>query len=306
MPNWSQVDEDNARLWLQDYETRRLNTQALQTQANNLYNTASVNKAQLGVQNDIVKKYMGNNLRANGQNTSGMAETTQAQFANNYLNNLGNVNLQTRQNETDLLSAYTNKDQEFKNAYLQGSNENQTRYDNGLNTEMQTKLNEMAQGGYLNENTYNNIRKQYADNGLSQSYLGQADKTYLQYLGDTKEKAKYGISDSEQGINVNMLNKDTFGKFAGLDTPAGDSEQTQYITEVINRIQSNPQAYSGKIIDFNFGGGKAKYLVYNGMLYKVSNKEKTDNEFIQLENEIKGKRKKSTINDVNWTVQGGI
>jgi hypothetical protein len=293
-PNWSQVDEDNAKLWLQDYETRRLYTQGLQSQAQNLYGSANTQKAQLGVQNDIVRKYMGNNLRASGQNTSGMAETTQAQFANNYLNNLSNVNLQTRQNETDLLNAYTNKDQEFKNAYLQGSNENQARYDTALSNEMQTTLNTMAQGGYLNENTYNNLRKQYADNGLSQQTLGQLDKTYLQYLDNAQAKAKYDISANEQGININMINKNDF---------SGNSEQTQYVNEVVNRIQANPQAYNGKIVGFNFGAEKAKYLVYNGMLYKVNGNEKIDNEFKQIENDIKSKRKGEPV---NWIVSGGI
>ena len=63
-PNWSQLDEENAKLELQALENYRLNTQTLQSQAQQLYESAMRDKAQLGIDNQLVQKYLGTNLRA--------------------------------------------------------------------------------------------------------------------------------------------------------------------------------------------------------------------------------------------------
>lgn len=295
---WSNLDEENARLMLQYLDTQRANQASALKQTQALYQGAEAQQAQLGVSNELVQKYLGNTLRAKGQATGGVAETTMAQAGNTYLSNLANINRDTTNRADDIYGAYQQALNESDINLSQAQRENQEAYDTIYRSQMEEELNSLIEGGYLNENTYKNIKEKYqgTSQGISQGIMNELDKTYMDYINTQNEMSKLGINPNAEKININTINSTTFGKFG--DYAWEDGEQNTYINTIINRIQSNPKAYNGKVIDFNFGKGKSKYIVYNGLLYKTKNSAKVDDEFIQLEKEIKSKREKPTINFV--------
>jgi hypothetical protein len=254
MPSWTQMDEEYAKLQLQNYDAQKNYANALQAQAQGLYNTANTSKAQLGVGNEIVQKYLGNNLRASGQNTSGLAETTQAQMGNNYLNNLAQINNTTRQNEIDLLSAYNSARQAKENEYNTGVNDLRQYYDDTLGNEMLTKINELNQQGSLNVNSYNDLRNMYAQSGVTPETLNRFDKTYLGQLNEQQALKQVGITSDMQSYDINTIDPI---KFASNHVGSGkqDSDQTKYVDKVINDIRTNASKYNGKVINMNYGAG---------------------------------------------------
>ena len=181
-PNWTQLDEENAKLELQALENYRLNTQTLQNQAQQLYESAMRDKAQLGIDNQLVQKYLGNNLRALGQNTSGVAESTMAQQGNTYLSNLANINRDTRQLAQNLCNAYSN--QRLADEQLLGERQSAIKesYDSMLSEQMMSELDAIVGQGNLTKERYDIIKQNYINQGLSQQAINSLDDTYGKYI----------------------------------------------------------------------------------------------------------------------------
>lgn len=276
-PNWTQLDEDNAKLELQSLENYRINSQTLQNQAQQLYQGASANKAQLGMENQLIQKYLGNNLRALGQNTSGVAESTMAQQGNTYLSNLANINRDTTQSAQDLYNAYSNQQRETDMTLGQRKQGLQETYDSVLMDQMANEIDALSSNNQLSSSVYENIKNKYLGEGLSQNVASQLDRTYLPFLQEREDLIKQNINPDTESFDITTINPLDFGDFVG--TGEADSAQTKYLAGVLNELKNNPEKYNGKIFDLNLGNGTDKYIFYNGKIYKTTGNitEKFDN-----------------------------
>lgn len=284
LPTWSQIDEEKARLELQALEDYRINTEALQKQNQALQQSATMNKAQLGLDNQLVQKYLGNNLRSLGQNTSGIAESTMAQQGNTYLSNLANINRDTTQNQQNLFDAYINSQKGIERQLNQELNEAQSMYDSSLINQITQELNEVYQSGALNQNTYENVKNKYIQQGLSPNAISQLDQTYSNFINDEKAKSELGVEQGSEGININTMTPNNLPiKVSG---PIQPEYQNEYTSKIIQMIQQNPQAYNGKVVSLHFNNDKNTYVIYNGFLYKTSKNAKPDEVFESIRKPI--------------------
>lgn len=263
-PNWSQLDEENAKLELQALENYRLNTQTLQNQAQQLYESAMRDKAQLGIDNQLVQKYLGNNLRALGQSTSGVAESTMAQQGNTYLSNLANINRDTRQMAQNLYNAYSNQRLADEQSLGERQSAIKESYDSMLSEQMMSELDAIVGQGNLTKERYDIIKQNYINQGLSQQAINSLDDTYGKYIErqgitqDTPAVDIYTIDPTDQQNLKNFLGK----------SPDGLSEYYLYYTQINNlltEIKSNAKKYENKI----FKLGKNKYKYIDGYFYKI-------------------------------------
>lgn len=263
-PNWSQLDEENAKLELQALENYRLNTQTLQSQAQQLYESAMRDKAQLGIDNQLVQKYLGNNLRALGQSTSGVAESTMAQQGNTYLSNLANINRDTRQLAQNLYNAYSNQRLADERSLAERQSAIKESYDSVLSEQMMSELDAIVGQGNLTKERYDIIKQNYINQGLSQQAINSLDDTYGKYIerqGITQDTPAVDIYTIDPTDHQNLKN------FLGK-SPDSLSEYYLYYTQINNlltEIKSNAKKYENKI----FKLGKNKYKYIDGYFYKI-------------------------------------
>ena len=263
-PNWTQLDEENAKLELQALENYRLNTQTLQSQAQQLYESAMRDKAQLGIDNQLVQKYLGTNLRALGQSTSGVAESTMAQQGNTYLSNLANINRDTRQLAQNLYNAYSNQRLADERSLAERQSAIKESYDSMLSEQMMSELDAIVGQGNLTKERYDIIKQNYINQGLSQQAINSLDDTYGKYIerrGITQDTPAVDIYTIDPTDSQNL--KNLLGK-----SPDGLSEYYLYYTQINNlltEIKSNAKKYENKI----FKIGKNKYKYIDGYFYKI-------------------------------------
>lgn len=263
-PNWSQLDEENAKLELQALENYRLNTQTLQNQAQQLYESAMRDKAQLGIDNQLVQKYLGTNLRALGQSTSGVAESTMAQQGNTYLSNLANINRDTRQLAQNLYNAYSNQRLADEQALSERQMANKESYDSMLSEQMMSELDAIVGQGNLTKERYDIIKQNYINQGLSQQAINSLDDTYGKYI------ERRGITQDTPAVDIYTIDTADPQNVKNFLGTGGDNlgEYLVYYTQLNNlltEIKSNTEKYENKI----FKIGKNKYKYIDGYFYKI-------------------------------------
>lgn len=263
-PNWSQLDEENAKLELQALENYRLNMQTLQNQAQQLYESAMRDKAQLGIDNQLVQKYLGTNLRALGQSTSGVAESTMAQQGNTYLSNLANINRDTRQLAQNLYNAYSNQRLADEQSLSERQRAIKESYDSMLSEQMMSELDAIVGQGNLTKERYDIIKQNYINQGLSQQAINSLDDTYGKYI------ERQGITQDTPAVDIYTIDTADPQNVKNFLGTGGDNlgEYLVYYMQVNNlltEIKSNAEKYENKI----FKIGKNKYKYIDGYFYKI-------------------------------------
>jgi hypothetical protein len=263
-PNWTQLDEENAKLELQALENYRLNTQTLQSQAQQLYESATRDKAQLGIDNQLVQKYLGNNLRALGQSTSGVAESTMAQQGNTYLSNLANINRDTRQLAQNLYNAYSNQRLADEQSLGERQSAIKESYDSMLSEQMMSELDAIVGQGNLTKERYDIIKQNYINQGLSQQAINSLDDTYGKYI------ERQGITQDTPAVDIYTIDTADPQNLKNFLGTGGDNLGEYYlyykrVNNLLTEIKSNAKKYENKI----FRLGKNKYKYIDGYFYKI-------------------------------------
>ena len=131
-------------------------------------------KAQLGIDNQLVQKYLGTNLRALGQSTSGVAESTMAQQGNTYLSNLANINRDTRQLAQNLYNAYSNQRLADDRSLSERQRAMKESSDSMLSEQMLSVRRNCRSRNLIKER-YDIIKQNYITQGLSQQAINSLD-----------------------------------------------------------------------------------------------------------------------------------
>lgn len=231
--------------------------------------------ANLGIQQEMIEKYLQEDRRIRGIENSGQAETSGNAIINAYIN----ASNQTRQNAQDNLHE---REMAFQNAQY----ESQMNFDNKIK-DLQAQADETTANDLKELISYASTSDDFA---LLEKNFGDEIKAnkHLQYLFEASKsaigkaeaedgkltelyttlKTKYGVSDEaiSNGINASNLSPSSFGKgFNG--TGVGGKQD-----EMINKIAEMAQAGfipNGTVVDMNYGAGESAYVYYNGVFYKT-------------------------------------
>lgn len=265
------------------------------------------------VRQQLMEKYLPQDMKANGLSGSGLAELYKQKSNTDYMNNRALINSNYNDSNQSLLENYTNKkqaiaDEEKAEEATKIAKEEATQEQNILDwyTRMSgsidAKIAELIdeETGKLSEEGYNSLYKYIEDNkgninshyeGLLKNYLDdykmneeQISKYNEQKLLEEKqaklsediEKISELFGDNYTGSYVDLENAtiSSFGKHLG--TGKG-GKQDKYILKVIELARQG-KFQNGDLIDFNYGsnlGSDGIYAYYNGRFYEIKHADKT-------------------------------
>ncbi len=225
--------------------------------------------ARLGIQQELIEKYLQEDRRLRGIENSGQAETSTNAILNAYIN-AGN---QLRQNAQNNLYE---QEMNFQNAQYESMNNFNNQLQTLQENEEETRTSDLKElisyastlddfelleenfGDeisnnkvlqYLFENSKANVKK-YAEEEANNEALGK-------YLTNYGTSADQGISAED--LSPSMFNWNGSGKGKDQD-------------KLINKVSEMAQAgiiQNGCVLDLNRGGGTDLYLYYNGAFYPV-------------------------------------
>lgn len=222
--------------------------------------------ARLGIQQDLIEKYMQEDRRIRGIENSGQAETSTNAILNAYIN----AENQIRQNAENNLHA---QEMAFQNAQYEGMNnfenymyelQNSSNVDN-------SDLKELIAYASTKEE-FDMLEQTFGDEIASDKtlqYLFQSGKTSLEKQikeeKDQKELSeylgKYGTT-AEQGISATDLSPSMFNW-----NGSGKGKKQDLVIKQIREMALNGEIENGTILDLNWGVGDGHYLYYNGAFY---------------------------------------
>lgn len=197
-------------------------------------------------------------LGYSGYGSQGMSETTRANMANAYSNQLADANAKFNQSNSDMYKAYQEEATKIEDArYANQTAIQSENYDtlvDELNTDLanptqsaideyRTKIDSMLDSGEISQAQYNALEK---------ALTGTVQSNYdLTTIGAKTEPVNLGsyLTDVKQGTNQN---------------------------DAIEMLQTNPQAFvdagllsDGDVIDINWGKGTKLVVYKNGNFYEL-------------------------------------
>lgn len=228
--------------------------------------------ARLGIQQDLIEKYMQEDRRIRGIENSGQAETSTNAILNAYIN----AENQIRQNAENNLHA---QEMAFQNAQYEGMNnfenymyelQNSSNVDN-------SDLKELIAYASTKEE-FDMLEQTFGDEIASDKtlqYLFQSGKTSLEKQikeeADQKELSeylgKYGTT-AKQGISATDLSPSMFN-WSG----SGKGKKQDKLINKVSEMAREGAIENGTILDLNRGGGTNLYLYYNGSFYPIDSEK---------------------------------
>lgn len=258
-------------------------TKQAQEQAKQVNNYDLNAKAQSAIAQEQALKYMPSQLQAQGLGQTGASEKGIIDIRNAYLNAINNQNINTNQMQQDLFSSYQNKILNNNQNLFTSNAEIERIEDEKMQNEqanyMDYYVQQLAQSNDIDTyNKYLKYAKQYLSpenyDILTSDLELQDLKTDLETSGKIKEEMDtvsrlYNVKEGTEGIDVNMANYKSFGKFAGT---GNNGVQDKWVNEMLTKAR-NGEIKNGDIVNFNYGYGKsANYVFYNGKFYKTTSK----------------------------------
>ena len=230
--------------------------------------------ARLGIQQDLIEKYMQEDRRIRGIENSGQAETSTNAILNAYIN----AENQIRQNAENNLHA---QEMAFQNAQYEGMNnfenymyelQNSSNVDN-------SDLKELIAYASTKEE-FDMLEQTFGDEIASDKtlqYLFQSGKTSLEKQIKKEEeynrvaialKETYGLTDDEinGAISAKELSMNSFDGFGGAQT---GNEQKDYL-EKIKVLALAGEIPDGTVVEMDYGRGEKGYMYYQGKFYPTT------------------------------------
>lgn len=229
-------------------------------------NLATQNQNQLqqaAVSQQLLQKYLPNQLNALGIQNTGMAQSSLVNLQNAYGLQRGNIQQAHQAGLSDLESNYlTNRANIEQNQYQQQQADQLSAYSTAYD----------LIGGASDVNQRNSLLEQYKNRISDTQYqdLQNIAGLYNQEEEKINLFSQYGVT-SETGIDTNAANVLSFGSYQ--DGGTGKGSQDKYVKKVLQKI-SKGEIENGTTIDFNYGNAKndtgSVYVYYNGKLYPTN------------------------------------
>jgi len=284
-------------------------TNALDTWYNNAIKLNEQNRnaelEQNYVRQQLIEKYLPQDLKAQGLSGSGLAELYKQKANTDYMNNRATINANYNNSNQSLLENYTNKKQQIEdeeNAERKAEEEqNILDWYERMSGNISVKAAELQnEDGKLSENDYNSLYKYIEDNkGNINSHYEGLLKNYLDtYKMNEEQLSKYNSAkqlesdieyisktytgiDTSNPIKVEDAGVTSFGTKYN-DAGTGKGSQDAYVSSVLSKLKRK-QFKNGIFIDFDYGKsqdkGNSVYFYYNGYLYKTNRTRKDANFF---------------------------
>jgi hypothetical protein len=229
--------------------------------------TRQQDTANLGIQQEMIEKYLQEDRRIRGIENSGQAETSGNAIINAYIN----ASNQMRQNAQDNLHE---QEMAFQNAQYESMNNFNNKIQSLALEQEETSINELKElisyastsddFALLEKNFGKEIKAnkqlQYLFEA-SKSAIGKAEAEDNQSTETNDYLVGYGTS-ADQGISAKDLNPSMFNW-----NGSGTNGKQDKVINYIGQLALAGEIENGTIIDLNYGMGKGHYLYYNGSFY---------------------------------------
>lgn len=228
--------------------------------------------ARLGIQQELIEKYLQEDRRLRGIENSGQAETSTNAILNAYIN-AGN---QLRQNAQDNLYE---QEMNFQNAQYESMNNFNNQLQTLQENEEETRTSdlkelisyastvddfELLEKNFGDEISNNKVLQYLFENSKANAEKYVEEEVNNEALG--KYLTNYGTS-ADQGISAEDLSPSMF-KWSG----SGTGKKQDNLINITSEMAQSGVIPNGCVLDLNRGDGTDLYLYYNGSFYPVDGK----------------------------------
>lgn len=274
LSGWTDIDEKRAAIEYERYLNDIQQAQKLSQIGNQLYQQSIGTQASLQQNQELVQKYLGNQLRATGMANSGVADLQQQGVQQQTQRAVQGVKQQTENEANYYLNAYNQAMQEgdwnYANRIAPIAKEAKEAFITGIEERIGDKaltLEDYQKAREVFVRNYNPTPQELQE--FDQFYTSEINRLQEQKLFDT-----YEIDDGTYRFEFNSK------RFTDIPNVKGRQKDIQHNQKRLSLLATNPQAYEGAVVKlYTKSGGRQTYLIHNGQLFWIKNKHEEDNRF---------------------------
>ena len=274
LSGWTDIDEKRAAIEYERYLNDIQQAQKLSQIANQLYQQSVGTQASLQQNQELVQKYLGNQLRATGMANSGVADLQQQGVQQQTQRAVQGVKQQTENEANYYLNAYNQAMQEgdwnYANRIAPIAKEAKEAFITGIEERIGDKA--------LTLEDYQKAREVFVRNyNPSPQELQELDQFYTSEINRVQEEKLFETYEIDDGTYRFGFNSKRFTDIPNVETRQKDIQHNQ---KRLSLLATNPQAYEGAVVKlYTSLGGRQTYLIHNGQLFWIKNKHEEDPRF---------------------------
>jgi len=274
LSGWTDIDEKRAAIEYERYLNDMQQAQKLSQIANQLYQQSVGTQASLQQNQELVQKYLGNQLRATGMANSGVADLQQQGVQQQTQRAVQGVKQQTENEANYYLNAYNQAMQEgdwnYANRIAPIAKEAKEAFITGIEERIGDKA--------LTLEDYQKAREVFVRNyNPSPQELQELDQFYTSEINRVQEEKLFETYEIDDGTYRFGFNSKRFTDIPNVETRQKDIQHNQ---KRLSLLATNPQAYEGAVVKlYTSLGGRQTYLIHNGQLFWIKNKHEEDPRF---------------------------
>jgi len=274
LSGWTDIDEKRAAIEYERYLNDIQQAQKLSQIANQLYQQSVGTQASLQQNQELVQKYLGNQLRATGMANSGVADLQQQGVQQQTQRAVQGVKQQTENEANYYLNAYNQAMQEgdwnYANRIAPIAEEAKEAFITGIEERIGDKA--------LTLEDYQKAREVFVRNyNPSPQELQELDQFYTSEINRLQEQELFDTYEIDDGTYRFGFNSKRFTDIPNVKTRQKDIQHNQ---KRLSLLATNPQAYEGAVVKlYTKSGGRQTYLIHNGQLFWIKNKYEEDPRF---------------------------
>ena len=274
LSGWTDIDEKRAAIEYERYLNDIQQAQKLSQIANQLYQQSVGTQASLQQNQELVQKYLGNQLRATGMANSGVADLQQQGVQQQTQRAVQGVKQQTENEANYYLNAYNQAMQEgdwnYANRIAPIAKEAKEAFITGIEDRLSNKT--------LTLEDYQKAREVFVRNyNPTPQELQELDQFYTSEINRLQEQELFDTYEIDDGTYRFGFNSKRFTDIPNVKTRQKDIQHNQ---KRLSLLATNPQAYEGAVVKlYTKLGGRQTYLIHNGQLFWIKNKHEEDNRF---------------------------
>lgn len=274
LSGWTDIDEKRAAIEYERYLNDIQQAQQLSQIGNQLYQQSVGTQASLQQNQELVQKYLGNQLRATGMANSGVADLQQQGVQQQTQRAVQGVKQQTENEANYYLNAYNQAMQEgdwnYANRIAPIAKEAKEAFIAGIEERIGDKA--------LTLEDYQKAREVFVRNyNPTPQELQELDQFYTSEINRLQEEKLLETYEIDDGTLRFGFNSERFTDIPNVKTRQKDIQHNQ---KRLSLLATNPQAYEGAVVKlYTKSGGRQTYLIHNGQLFMIKNKHEEDPRF---------------------------
>lgn len=274
LSGWTDIDEKRAAIEYERYLNDIQQAQQLSQIGNQLYQQSVGTQASLQQNQELVQKYLGNQLRATGMANSGVADLQQQGVQQQTQRAVQGVKQQTENEANYYLNAYNQAMQEgdwnYANRIAPIAKEAKEAFITGIEERIGDKA--------LTLEDYQKAREIFVRNyNPTPQELQEFDEFYTNEINRLQEEKLFDTYEIDDGTYRFGFNSKRFTDIPNVKTRQKDIQHNQ---KRLSLLATNPQAYEGAVVKlYTKSGGRQTYLIHNGQLFWIKNKHEEDPRF---------------------------